>query len=117
MRRGFGLIWGLLTVLIAGAAAYFGYAAGWAAGVATKVPEGAAAVAPYGGYPYWGYHGFGFFPFFGFIWFFIGLLILFAVFRAARFGRWRHHGAGGGFEEWHRRQHETGGNPPAPTSG
>src|SRR5207302_917210 len=81
MRARFAVIWGLLTALIAGIAAYVAYGAGLATKVATTAGAGDGVVP----YHYYGYGwGFGFFPFFGF--FFI-LLLLFLVFRPRRWGR------------------------------
>ena len=105
---------GVGAVLLGLALAAVAIGAGWAAGVATKLPAGTGALAPNGGYAYWGFHPWGFFPFFGFLWFFVILFIFFGIFRAARFGRWRHHG---GFEEWHRRPGTVGAAcmPPTPS--
>jgi len=110
MRARFAVIWGLLTALIAGIAAYVAYGAGLATKVATTAGAGDGVVP----YHYYGYGwGFGFFPFFGF--FFI-LLLLFLVFRPRRWGRggpWMGGGYGpggpGGIEQrlndWHQKAH------------
>lgn len=116
MRRGFGLIWLAITAVIAGVASYFSYGAGYAQGIGTKLPAGAAA-GPYWYGPHWG-AGFGFFPFFpffGFIWFLLILFLVFWLIRgAARFGR---HGGGHShyeqrMQEWHRQAHEQPGEQP-----
>ena len=81
MRRGFGLVWALVTVLIAGAAAWFAYHAGLATTIAASGHDGVY----YGGYPgYYGF-GFGFFP-----------LLLFIILIALIFRRRRWHGYWGG---------------------
>ena len=107
--RWFGSAWLALTAAIAGAASFFSYQAGLAAGLATKLPAGAAPY-PYGHYWGWG-PGLGFFPFFGFVWFLLVLFIVFAVFRG--FARGARRGWGGGgpgreerLREWHRQAHE-----------
>jgi hypothetical protein len=100
MRRGFLLLWGLMTLIIATVVGGLAYWAGVASHVAT-------VAAPNGGPDYYFYpHFFGF----GFIFplLFI-LLILFIVFRPRR----RHGGWGPGrgghleqrLEEWHKRAH------------
>src|SRR5579859_2988672 len=107
MRRGFVWIWAAMTAVVAGLAGFFSYQAGWAAGLATKLP--ADGVAP--PYYYYGPHLFWFFPFLPLLFLF---LILFFVFRAGRRG-W-----GGGhpgwrmeerLQQWHRQAH--GDQPPA----
>jgi hypothetical protein len=127
MRRGFGLLGAILTVVLLIVVATIGYNIGWSQGVDTHLPAGATNVPPY-------YYGYGFHPFFagfGILWF---LLIVFGIFwllRLAFFGRrwggWygprgMGHGGPGSFEEraqeWHRRQHgeqpPTGTAPPPP---
>jgi hypothetical protein len=107
MRRGFALFWTLATAVIATVVGFFSYQAGWAAGLATKVPEG--AVAPY---YYYGPH---FFGFFGLIPLLLLILLLAFIFRG---GRRRGPGYWGGrpthiedrLQEWHRRAH--GEEPP-----
>ena len=114
MRRGFSLLWVVLTLAIAAIAGVLSYQAG----VATQLPTG-AAIPPYYYEPHFG--GFGLF----------GLLFLvfifFLLFRIFSFGRWggghggwKRHGYGGGvppaieerMQEWHKRAH---GEPtPAP---
>ena len=114
MRRGFSLLWVVLTLAIAAIVGVLSYQAG----VATQLPTG-AAIPPYYYEPHFG--GFGLF----------GLLFLvfifFLLFRIFSFGRWggghggwKRHGYGGGvppaieerMQEWHKRAH---GEPtPAP---
>jgi len=129
MRRGFGFLWVAVTSILIALVGVIAYQAGWAAGAATNVANGAAAAAPYY------YDGPGFFGF-GFFWFLFILFLLFVLFRVARFGRgwgyggWGHRGYGyGGYsgkqdgvppaieermQEWHKRAH---GEPaPAPPS-
>ena len=112
MRRGFALAWTALTALIAGTAAYFSYQAGWSAGIGTKIPEGATAIAPYYYGPHWD------FGFFGFFWFLLFLFLIFGLLRGfARMGR----GYGGGrwqrgpmedrLREWHRQAHDQPAEP------
>lgn len=83
MRRGFALAWLGATAVVSAIVGFFSYQAGWAAGLATKVPEGAAA--PY----YYPPHFFGF-GFFGLLPFLFFLFVLWLVFRAGRWwGPWR----------------------------
>jgi hypothetical protein len=119
MRRGFLLIWGLVTAAVAALVGVFSYQAGWAAGLATRLPQGAAGAA---GAPYW-YYGphFGF-GFFGLIPLLLFILLLALVFRAGwRRGPWGWGGGGGTppyeerLQEWHRRAH-GGEQPPAGTA-
>ena len=108
MRRTFALVWALATAVVGVVVGIFSYQAGWAAGLATKLPEGAAVAAPY--YVY-GPH------FFGFGW--LVPLLLFVLLLAFIFrGRRRWAGYGGTppaieerLQEWHRRAH---GEQPAP---
>lgn len=121
MRRGFGLLWVALTGILLAVVGVIAYQAGWDAGVATQVPAGAAAAAPY---YYYGPHFFGF-GLFGILFF---LFLLFVLFRIAMFGRGWGYGRGKGWygrgqggvppaieermREWHQRAH---GEPvPAP---
>lgn len=112
MRRGFG--WGaaILGVLLLVGVGIGGY--NW--GLNDGIEQGGNAVEVV---RYVGGHGFGFFPFF--LLFPLFFLALFA-FRGAMWRRHgdHHHGPGGhgpgghgpweqGYEEWHRRQHESGG--------
>jgi hypothetical protein len=127
MRRGFGLVWVVLTGILLALVGVVSYDAGWSAGAATHVVEGTTgAVAPY--YYYGGPHLFGF-GFFGFFFFLFILFVLFGLFRAARFrGGWGHGygwrgGYGGGvppaiderMKEWHRQAHGEPSPPPAPS--
>ena len=130
MRRGFGLLGAIFTVILLIVVAAIGYNIGWSQGVSTHpLPAGAANAAPY-------YYGFGFHPFFagfGILWFLLILFGIFWLFRLAfwgrRWGGWYgprgmyggHYGPGGSFEEraqeWHRRQHgeqPPSGTPPPP---
>ena len=85
MRRGFGLVWALVTVAIAGVAAWFAYHAGLATTVAQSGRDGVY----YGGYP--GY-GFGF----GFFWLFLFIILIALVVRRRRWhGYWGGRGWGG----------------------
>ena len=134
MRRGFALIWALLTAAIATVVGIFSYQAGMAAGLAAKVPEGAAAVAPYW---YYGPHFFGFgFGFLGCLFPLLGFFLIFSLIRlifwrggwGGRHG-WGRHGWGGPegqgqdfgpggqgvppmFSEWHKRAHGEQTPPP-----
>ena len=132
MRRGFGLIGALATLILLVIVGAIAYNIGWSDGVNTHLPEAAqGSVAP--GY----YYGAGFHPFFagfGILWF---LLILFGIFWLFRLAFWgfagrRMMGGGWGYgrgwgygpgsfeeraKEWHSRQHSEqggqGGQPPA----
>jgi hypothetical protein len=113
MRRGFG--WGaaILVVLLLAGVGIGAYNWGVTEGL-ERTGEGVEVVRYVGG------HGFGFFPFF--LFFPLFFLALFA-FKGAMWrrhgdhdgGPGGHHGPGGhgrweqGYEEWHRRQHESGG--------
>ncbi len=118
MRRGFGLIWLALTLVIAAVVGVVSYQAG----VATQLPAG-AAVPPY----YYEPHFFGF----GLLGLLFFLFLLFVLFRLASFGRWggggwKHGGYRGGvppaieerMREWHKRAHgdqaSDSGTPPPP---
>jgi hypothetical protein len=137
MRRGFGLIGLVLTGILIAIVGVLSYDAGWSAGAATHVADGAAAV------PYYAYapHFFGF-GLFGFLFF---LVLLFVLFRIAGFamgwgrGGWGYGGRGygsfgskrGGFgggvppaieermQEWHKRAHgeQTAAPTPPPPPG
>jgi hypothetical protein len=87
-RRGFGLIWGLLTVAIAGTVAWFAYHAGLATTVVNSGATGSAAVPPDYYYHYGTGGFFGIFPLL-----FLILLIVF-LFRGRRHRGW---GYGGGW--------------------
>ena len=130
MRRGFGFIGLVLTVVVLAIVGVIAYNVGWSDGLATHVPAGTAAAPPY----YYGYgpHFFGGgFGFFGLIWFLFILFGLFWLFRLAFFGR-RHWGGGWGYkggpgygmppgidermQEWHKRAHgeQPSGTPTTP---
>jgi hypothetical protein len=130
MRRGFGFIGLLLTLVVVTIVGVIAYNVGWSEGLATHVPEGTAAAPPY----YYGYgpHFFGAgFGIFGLIWFLFILFGLFWLFRLAFFGR-RHWGGGWGYkggyghgvppgidermQEWHKRAHgdQPSGAPATP---
>src|SRR2546422_3116088 len=47
MRRGFGFLWVVLTGILLALVGTIAYQAGWSAGVATHVADGAAAAGPY----------------------------------------------------------------------
>ena len=133
MRRGFGLIGALITVIVLVIVGAIAYNIGWSEGVNTHLP---AAANQANGAPY--YYGYGFHPFFagfGILWFLFILFGLFFLLRMVFFGRmWRGGGWGGyakgmgsggygSFEEraqeWHKRQHgeqppSSGTTPPPP---
>jgi len=134
MRRGFGFIGLVLTLIVLTIVGVIAYNVGWSEGLATHVPAGTAAAPPY----YYGYgpHFFGGgFGIFGLFWFLFILFGLFFLFRLAFFGR-RHWGGGGwGYkgghsygvppgidermQEWHKRAHgeqpsDTQTTPPPP---
>lgn len=103
-RYGFGLIWGLVTLAIAGVVATIAYHAGQTAtAVTTAAPGGGTVVYP-------GYYHDGF----GFFWIFPLILILLLVFARRSFGHgpW---GYGGG--HWHHDAHEHHAPPSTPTPG
>jgi hypothetical protein len=128
MRRGFGLIGLVMTVVVLAVVGVIAYNVGWSDGLATHVPAGTAEAPQY-------YYGYGPHPFwggFGILWFFFIVFGLFWLFRIAFFGR-RHWGGGWGYkggsghgfppaqngldermQEWHRRAH--GEQPPATPS-
>ncbi|MDQ2942666.1 MAG: hypothetical protein M3R21_03235 [Candidatus Dormibacteraeota bacterium] len=125
MRRGFGLIGLVVTAILLAAVGVIAYNVGWSEGLATHMPDGAAAAPPY----YYGYgpHFFGWG--FGVLWFLFIVFAIFWLFRLAFFGR-RHWGGGGwgyksgyghgvppGIDErmqdWHKRAH--GEQPPTST--
>src|SRR3989454_9971701 len=84
MRRGFGFVWVVLTGILLALVGTIAYQAGWSAGVATHVADGAAGGGPYS---YRGPGGLGFgvlrVPFIP--------VLVFLVFRIAAVG-----GGGGG---------------------
>lgn len=79
MRRGLALIWLGATTIIAAIVGFLSYQAGWAAGVATRVPGGAAVPGYYYAPHFFGF-GFGLLPF---------LFLLFVVLLVLRGGRRR----------------------------
>ena len=95
MRRGLAMIWLGATAVVSAVVGVLSYQAGWAAGVATRLPDGAAA--PY----YYPPHFFGF-GFFGLLPFVLLLVVLLLVFRGGR--RWGSWGYG----------RYPGGPPPPP---
>jgi hypothetical protein len=107
MKRGFGLVWALLTLAIVGLASWFAYGAGLAQATTAVPRDGTAVYPPY--YYHYGF-GFGFFPFLFFI------LILFLVFRRP-WGH-RHWGGGHGYPwrgyYWHGPGHEGSPDLPPP---
>ena len=140
MRRGFGLVGLLGTVILLVIVGVIAYNVGWSDGVNTHLPaatQGDGAPAYYYGPHFWG----GGFGVFGLLWF---LLILFGIFWLFRIAFWGFFGRrmwgggwgygrgwgygprmGGGYrsfeeraEEWHRRQHgeqpPSGSTPPPP---
>lgn len=136
MRRGFGLVGLLVTVILLVVVGAIAYNIGWSDGVNTHLPQvssGNPAPGYYYGPHYWG----GGFGFFGILWF---LLIIFGIFWLFRLAFWGFFGRrmwgggwgygrgwygrpGGSFEEraqeWHRRQHgeqqpQSGSTPPPP---
>jgi len=138
MRRGFGLIGLLATIIFLVIVGTIAYNIGWSDGVNTHLPAATDGnAAPYYGPGYYGYHGW--FGGFGILWFLLILFGIFWLFRLAfwgfgarRFwgGGWYGHrgwgyGPGGprqSFEEraqeWHKRQHgeqpPPGSTPPPP---
>jgi hypothetical protein len=136
MRRGFGFLALVVTVVIIAVVGVIAYQAGWSDGFAQHVPEAGSTAAPAAYYPY--YYG----PhFFGFGWIFGLLFFLFIFWLLARlvfgFGRWGRMGRmgpgyGGGWhqyrdermKEWHDRVHSGQGGqsesqsppPPPPTT-
>jgi hypothetical protein len=138
MRRGFGLIGLLATIIFVVIVGVIAYNIGWSDGVNTHLPAATndGTVAPYY-YGHWGGPGFGFF---GIFWFLLILFGIFWLFRLAfwgfagrrmmgggwGYGRGMWKGGPGGFggpgqsfeeraQEWHRRQH--GEQPPQPPTG
>jgi hypothetical protein len=128
MRRGFGLIGFLVTLIVLVTVGAIAYNIGWSEGLGTHVPEGAAAAPGYYGY---GWHGgFGFFGIFFFLLFIFGI---FWLLRLAFFGRMMMRGGGWGYkgggyghgvppgieerlQEWHKKAHgEPSATPPPPS--
>src|SRR5437868_9951169 len=132
MRRGFGLIGLLVTLIVLVIVGTVAYNIGWSEGVNTHLPAARTAAngAPY----YYGPHFGGGFGFLGIFWF---LLILFGIFWLFRLAFWGFAGRrmmGGGWgpgrgwgyghgpssfeeraQEWHKRQH--GEQPPSSSGG
>ena len=83
MRRGFSLVWLGLTAALATIVGFLSYQAGWSAGLATKLPAGAAL-------PYYAYgpHLFGFGFFVPFLFFLVILLLVFGGARRRFWGGW-----------------------------
>lgn len=129
MRRGFGILGLVLTLIVLVIVGAFAYNIGWSDGANTHLPAAGTAAA---NAPYW--YGYGWHPFFGGFGALFGLfwfvLIVFGIvwlFRLAFFGRrmwgygggWYGHGHSHGMppgvdermQEWHRRAH--GEQPPA----
>jgi hypothetical protein len=138
MRRGFGFIGLLVTLIVLVIVGTIAYNIGWSDGVNTHLPAAGTAAdgSPYFYGPhYWGGPGFGFL---GIFWFLLILFGIFWLFRLAFWGfagrrmmggGWGHgrgwsYGQGGpqSFEErakeWHAKQHgdqpSTGTTPPPP---
>jgi len=105
MYRRIGIVWGLVTLFVAGIVGVIAYNLG-ASSVATTAAGEAGRVVVYPGY-----YGFGF----GFFWIFPLLFLLFIVFGI--FGRWgRGYGGGKGWgygdprsrlDRWHQEAHGT----------
>ena len=137
MRRGFGIIGAVVTLLIIAAVGFFAYQIGWSDGLAQHAPAttagGTTAVAPYPYYFGW-YGGPGFFHIgwiFGLLFFLFFVFVFFRIVAFGLFGGWRHgwgygrgwgmYGGGAGMppgidermREWHRHAH---GEAPAPGS-
>lgn len=126
-RRGRGILWGLATLLIAGAVGIAAYQWGLSTSFAGTAPAAAAGASPY--YGPWAYgmgsgFGFGLFHLVGFL-FFVLLLVAFVrfAFGARHWGGYGHwggpHGPRGAyfqerFEEMHRHAH---GEPATPAAG
>jgi hypothetical protein len=132
MRRGFGLIGLLATIIFVVIVGVIAYNIGWSDGVNTHLPAATngGTVPPYYYGHFWG-PGFGIFGIFWFLLILFGIFWLFRIafwgFGARRFwgggyGRGWGYGPGQSFEEraqeWHRRQHgeqpPTGSTPPPP---
>ena len=123
MRRGFGLIGLVVTVILLAIVGVVAYNVGWSDGLSTHVPAGTAVAPPY----YYGYGPHFGFGIFGFFWFLFILFAFFWLLRFAFFGRrrwgggWGHKGGYGHgvppaiderMQEWHKRAH--GEQPSAP---
>src|SRR5258706_16358384 len=93
MRRGFGFVGLVLTLIVPTIGGLIAYNVGWSERLAAHVTAGTAAAPPdyYGYGPHFFGGGFGIF---GLFWFLFILFGLFFLFRLAFFGR-RHWGGGG----------------------
>lgn len=129
MRRGFGILGLVLTLVLIGIVGVIAYNVGWSDGFGQHLPAAGSTAAPAAGYyPYY-YYGYG--PhFFGFGWIFGLLFFLFIIWIFFRvifgFGRWGRgwgYGRGGWHQyrdermrEWHDRVHsgESGSQAPPP---
>ena len=118
MRRGFSLLWVVLTLAIAAIVGVLSYQAG----VSTHLPEG-AALPPYDHEPH--FAGFGLFGILFLVFIFFLLLRVFSFGRwGGGYGGWKHRGYGSGgvppaieerMQEWHKRAHgEPSATPPPP---
>ena len=129
MRRGFGILGLVLSLVLISVVGVIAYNVGWSDGIAQHLPAAGSTAAPAAGYyPY--YYGYG--PhFFGFGWIFGLLFFLFIIWIFFRvifgFGRWGRgwgYGPRGGWHqyrdermrEWHDRAHsgESGSQAPPP---
>ncbi len=104
MYRRFGIVWGLVTLVIAAVVGAIAYNLGAASVATTSAAAEAGRVVYYPGY--WG---------FGFFWIFPLLFLLFIFFGVfGRWGRWYGGGPGGGYgdprsrlDRWHQEAHGT----------
>jgi len=133
MRRGFGLVGLLATIIFVVIVGAIAYNIGWSDGVNTHLPAATndGTVAPY----YYGHFGGPGFGFLGFFWFLLILFGIFWLFRIAFWGFGARRFWGGGYgprgwgygpgqsfedraQEWHKRQHgeqpPSGSTPPPP---
>jgi len=137
MRRGFGILGLVLTVIVIAIVGVIAYQAGWSEGFAQHMPEGSTgtnAVAPYPYYGgFYGPHFFGFGWIFGLLFFLFLGFIFFRIVAFGLFGGWRRgwgygrgwgmYGGGGmhpamdeRMKEWHRQAHgEAPASPPPST--
>ena len=139
MRRGFGILGLVMTLLVIGVVGFFAYQVGLSDGVAQHLPAASGGQATVGGpYPYYYYGGFGlhFGWIFGFLFFLFLVFVFFRIVAFGLFGGWRRggwgmygrgHGWGGMYgggippaldermKEWHRQAHgEAPSTPPPP---
>ncbi len=132
MRRGFGIIGLVATLILLAVVGVIAYQVGWSDGLAQHVPAatdgGSTAVAPYPYYYGWyGGPGFGHFGWiFGLLFFLFFVFIFFRIVAFGIFGGWRRggwgygrgwgmYGSGGGggippaiderMRDWHRQAH------------